>query len=107
MFHLRRFTSGQPPLLRDKFLKNNRAAAREFVADYAKAGSYISSVGDKVPEISKKYLKADDEVLNLSLKWISYKDLRINEGDYNELIRNMKELNLINTPPLYKLDFVS
>lgn len=89
-------------LLRDEFIKNNRTAAREFVAEYAKAGNYISSNGDKVPAISKQYLKVDDQVLNLSLKWISYKDLRINEADYQELIRNMQELNLINTPPLYK-----
>ncbi|HEX3045648.1 MAG TPA: ABC transporter substrate-binding protein [Bacillota bacterium] len=89
-------------LLQDEFIKNNRSAAREFVADYAKAGDYLSSGGVKAQEIAQQYLRVEDNVLKLSLKWISFNNLRINEGDYKELIKNMKELNLISNPPSYK-----
>lgn len=92
-------------VVREELLKNQRAAAQEFVADYIKAGKFVSSGGPKVTELAKKYLKVEDNVLNLSLKWISYKKLRINETDYNELIKNMVELDLVKAPPTYG-DFV-
>jgi NitT/TauT family transport system substrate-binding protein len=88
-------------VLRNEFLRDHRPAARELVADYIRSGLYIDNHGEKVHDISRKYMKVDPKVLKLSLKWISYKDLKITEGDYRDLIRYMIELNLIKKPPLY------
>lgn len=92
-------------VLRNDFINNNREAAQEFVDEYIKAGKYIDSNGGKVGEIAQKYMKVEQDVLDLSLKWISYKDLRLNENDYNDLRKYLIEMNLSQNPPLYK-DFV-
>jgi len=41
-------------------------------------------------------------VLDLSLQWISYNDLRLEEDDYNELVNYMIELGLSENPPGYE-----
>lgn len=47
-------------------------------------------------------MKVEDDVMNLSLKWISYSDLRINEAPYKELLQNVTEMNLFENPPTYE-----
>lgn len=40
-------------------------------------------------------------MLDLSLEWISYKNLRLEEKEYNELVGYMKETGLSENPPGY------
>lgn len=92
-------------VLRNDFIKNRSEAAAELVKEYINAGNYIESKGAKVNDISKQYLKVEQNVLDLSLKWITYKDLKINEKDYEALRKYLIEMNLSNNPPAYN-DFI-
>lgn len=92
-------------VLRNDFIKNNGAAAQELVNEYVNAGKYIDSQGEKVNDIAMQYMKVEQNVLDLSMKWISYKDLKIHEKDYEDLRQYMTEMGLSENPPLYK-DFV-
>lgn len=92
-------------VLRGDFIKNKGAAAEELLKEYISAGKYIDSKGEKVHEISGKYMSVEQNVLDLSMEWISYKDLKIYEKDYNDLRKYLVEMDLSKNPPLYK-DFV-
>jgi len=92
-------------VLRNDFIKKYTTEAKELVAQYIKAGSFITSNPLKTKEIAKQYIKVEPAVLDLSLQWIEYNDLRFKEKDYNELIKYMVELNLLKSPPQYS-DFV-
>lgn len=50
-------------------------------------------------------MQVDEDVLNLSLEWISFSDLRIEEEEYDKLSRLMVEMGLSEQPPTYN-DFV-
>lgn len=89
-------------VLRNEFIKNNKNTAQEFVNEYIKAGAKAEARDEQINEISSKYMKVDKNVLELSLKWISYKDLMFNEKDYEELRKNLIEMGLSKKPPLYK-----
>lgn len=92
-------------VLRDSFVKNSGAAAQELVNKYIEAGEYIDSNGEMVKDISKQYMKLEQNILDLSLQWVKYKDLKINEKDYEDLRKHLLDLNLSENPPAYK-DFV-
>lgn len=92
-------------ILRGEFIKNNGAAAEELVKEYISAGKYIEAKGEKVHEISREYMSVEQNVLDLSMQWISFKDLKINENDYNDLRKYLIEMDLSKNPPAYK-DFV-
>lgn len=91
--------------LRNDFIKNKTVAAKEFINGYLSAGRYIDSKDNKVDDIAKKYMNVDQNVLHLSMKWISYNDLKIYKNDYNYLRNYLIEMGLSKNPPLYD-DFV-
>lgn len=88
-------------VLRDEFIKNKNDAAQELVSEYVKAGNYIDGKGEKVSEISLKYMNVDKKVLDLSMEWISYKDLKIYEKDYKNLGQYLVTMGLSTNPPSY------
>ncbi|HEX2927651.1 MAG TPA: ABC transporter substrate-binding protein [Ruminiclostridium sp.] len=88
-------------VLSDKFINSNKDVAKEVVADYRDAGEYIDSHKNETDSIAKKYLKLDDKVLDLSMKWISYKDLAITKSAYSDLTSKMKEFGISPNPPSY------
>jgi len=92
-------------VLNNNFIKNNNEAAKEFVSQYDKAGKYITQNKEKANEIAKKYLKVDDAVLELSMGWISFDDLKITKEAYTDLTTRVKKLGLSENPPAYE-DFV-
>ncbi|HEX2927337.1 MAG TPA: ABC transporter substrate-binding protein [Ruminiclostridium sp.] len=92
-------------VLTDNFINNNKDVAKKVVSSYGEAGKYITENKDKSNEIAKKYLKLDDKVLDLSMKWISYDNLAITKEAYDDLTKKMIEFNISKTPPSYE-DFV-
>lgn len=92
-------------VIRNDYIKKNTEAAREFVTYYLEAGNKAELKDNKVKEISIKYLKIDKETLDISLKWISYRNLMLQENDYNELIKLLLDMRLVKNPPEYS-DFV-
>ncbi len=89
----------------DNFINNNKEIARKVAANYSEAGKFIGSNKEKTDEIAKKYLKLDDKVLDLSMKWISYDDLAITKAAYGDLSKKVVEFGISETPPAFE-DFV-
>ena len=90
-------------VLTDKFIDERKDDAKSFVDNYKKAGNALDK--DTAKEVAKKYLKQSDEVLDISLQWISYNDLDITEDTYNTLAEKVKKYGLSDNPPAYS-DFV-
>lgn len=88
-------------VLRNDFIKNNPTVVEEFVREYINAGLKAELKDNDVKDITAKYLKAEPKVLDLSLEWISYKNLRLEEDEYNELAKYMVETGLSQNPPEY------
>jgi NitT/TauT family transport system substrate-binding protein len=89
-------------VLRNDFITKNRKTAQEFVNGYVKAGEYLNSNNEESKKIAAKYLTVSQDVLDLSLRWISFNNLEINTVDYTTLIDYMKELNLVEKAPTYE-----
>ena len=90
-------------VLTDKFIEERYDDAKEFVEKYKKAGNSLDK--EKAKETAKKYFTQSDDVLDISLQWISYNDLDITEEEYNTLVEKVKEYGLSDAPPAYS-DFV-
>jgi NitT/TauT family transport system substrate-binding protein len=88
-------------VLRDDFIKNYPTIAAEFVKEYVKAGEKAESKDSEVLGIAAKYLKVEPDVLNLSLQWVSYDHLKLEEKDYNDLSQYLVEMGLLKNPPKY------
>ncbi len=90
-------------VLTDKYIDEHYEDAKAFVEGYKEAGNKLDKEAAK--EVAKKYLSQSDEVLDISLQWISYNDLDITEDIYNTLAEKVKEYGLSDAPPAYE-DFV-
>ena len=90
-------------VLTDSYIEEHGDDAKAFVDAYKQAGKNLTA--DKAKSIAKKYLNQDDDVLDISLQWISYDDLEITEETYNVLIEKVKAYGLSDDPPSYE-DFV-
>ncbi|SCY08205.1 NitT/TauT family transport system substrate-binding protein [Butyrivibrio hungatei] len=90
-------------VLTDDFIDKKSDTAKAFVEGYKTAGNNLDA--DTAKAVAGKYLKQKDDVLETSLKWISYDDLDITEEQYNKLTEKVKEYGLSDNPPAYS-DFV-
>ena len=86
-------------VLTDKFIDERHDDAKSFVENYKKAGNSLDK--DKAKATAKKYFTQSDEVLDISLQWISYNNLEITEEEYNTLAEKVKEYGLSDNPPTY------
>lgn len=89
-------------VFRGEFIKNKHEKASEIASKYIEAANYIEDNKAESVKLAKEFLNVQDKVLDLSMQWISYKDLRIEEKDYNRLTGEIKELKLIENPPSYE-----
>ena len=87
-------------VLTDKYIENNHELAVKFVDAYKAAGNNLDL--DKEKAVGEKYLNQDDEVLDISLQWISYDNLEITEEIYNALLDKVKSYGLSDNPPSYE-----
>ena len=90
-------------VLTDNYIEEHPNEAKNFVENYKKAGENLDK--EKAKEVAKKYLKQSDEVLDISLQWITYSDLEITKETYETLIKKVKDYKLSDNPPSYE-DFV-
>lgn len=87
------------------FVKEHGALARAMTQEYLRAGEYLDAHPEVQTPIALKYMKVKEDVMALSLKWISFHDLAISREDYAALAERMIREKLIETPPAYE-DFV-
>ena len=90
-------------VLTDKFIDEKPEAAKEYVDQYKAAGAQLTK--EEAKNIAKKYLNQKDDVIDISLQWISYDDLEITEDIYNSLVEKVEKYGLSDNPPTYE-DFV-
>lgn len=90
-------------VLTDKFIDSEPDKAKIFVDNYKKAGNGLDK--EKAKAVAEQYMKQSDDVLDISLQWISYDNLEITEETYNTLVEKVKEYGLSDNPPAYE-DFV-
>lgn len=91
-------------VLRGEFIKDKENDAEELVKKYVEAAK---SLEDKelALKTAKSFLRTDKKVIDLSLQWIDFDKLKIEKEDYERLLGEIKELNLMDNPPSYE-DFV-
>jgi NitT/TauT family transport system substrate-binding protein len=92
-------------VLRGEFIKNDREIAEEFVSNYIQAGHSADKKDSVTKATSAKYMNVNENVMDLSFKWITYDDLKINQADYQALTKNLQEMGLQEHPPAFA-DFV-
>lgn len=90
-------------VLTDKFISEEPEVAKEYVEQYKAAGSKLSK--EEAKNVAKEYLNQKDDVLDISLQWISYDELDITEEIYSSLVEKVKKYGLNDNPPTYE-DFV-
>ncbi len=90
-------------VLTDAFLEAHPEEAKSFVQSYKAAGAGLDR--EKAKKVAEKYLNQKDEVLDISLQWISYDELDITEDTYAVLAEKVKKYGLSDNPPAYA-DFV-
>ncbi|AVK82898.1 metal ABC transporter substrate-binding protein [Lysinibacillus sp. B2A1] len=88
-------------VLRNAFIEEHKDIAKQFVKDYAAAGELMNANDDHAHEVVAEYIKVDKEVLDLSLNWISYNNLKIEEDAYKILRDSLIEMGLSENPPTY------
>lgn len=88
-------------VLRNDYIQNNSAASKEFIEAYIKAGQQAELKDQEIKDMALKYLKVEPQVLDLSLQWISYQNLKLEEKDYNQLSAYLVEMGLSKNPPAY------
>lgn len=86
-------------VLTDSFIESRPDVAKAYVEGYKKAGNNLSL--EEAKKIAKEYLNQTDDVLDISLKWISYDDLEITEAMYEQLSEKVVDYGLLDNPPSY------
>jgi len=86
-------------VLTDSFIESRPDVAKAYVEGYKKAGNNLSL--EEAKKIAKEYLNQTDDVLDISLKWISYDDLEITETMYEQLSKKVVDYGLLDNPPSY------
>lgn len=92
-------------VLRGAFIEDNKALSKQLAKDYAAGGELAHEKDDHAKDVLSKYLNVKEDVLNLSLEWISYDHLNIDKDSYKVLADALVEMKLSEAPPSYE-DFV-
>lgn len=92
-------------VLRDDFLESDRELAQSFIGLYLEAGRKAEHKGENELNVLKTYMNVNEEVLELSLQWIAYDELRLDEDSYEKLRQYMLEMGLSENPPAF-VEFV-
>ncbi|WP_107841068.1 ABC transporter substrate-binding protein [Metasolibacillus meyeri] len=92
-------------VLRNQFIQSHGEVAKSFVRDYVAAGELAEHKDAHMQEVVGEFMNVEQNVLDLSLQWISYDDLAIEEEAYAILRNALIEMKLSENPPAYE-DFV-
>lgn len=88
-------------VLHGDFIHENGELAQNFMDDYLEAAAKSDDKDEHVHQVSSEFMQVDEEVMDLSMDWISYDDLKIEEESYNDLRVYMQEMGLSESPPTY------
>lgn len=88
-------------VFRNDFIANNEKVTYEFINSYVAAGKLTYEKSNDLYDALQTYLNVENDVLDLSLEWISFDSLRIEEEEYDKLIDRILQLELMEHPPTY------
>lgn len=88
-------------VLRGNLIDQDREAAQELVNKYLEAGKKAELKDDEAKRILGKYMNVEDNVLDLSLQWIKYDELKLDEASYELLRTYLVEMGLSDNPPTF------
>ncbi|MEG0471760.1 MAG: ABC transporter substrate-binding protein [Solibacillus sp.] len=89
-------------VLRGQFIEKNKELVQSFMDDYVAGGELAEQKDEHTHEVVGKYLMVEKEVLDLSLAWISYDNLKIQEESYTILRDALTTMGLSENPPTYE-----
>lgn len=89
-------------MLRGDFMEENADVANVFMNHYVDAGKRAHKKEKDLYDALNQFMNVDQEVLDLSLEWISFDSLRIEEAEYNKLRNRVIQLQLMESPPPYE-----
>lgn len=92
-------------VLRGKFINDNQELVQSFMDDYIAGGELAEQKDEHMHAVVGEFMNVEKDVLDLSLEWISYDNLKIEEESYAVLRDALLEMKLSENPPAYK-DFV-
>lgn len=88
-------------VLRNDFIQHNRDTAKKLVEGYVKAGQEAEAKDEKIQKIAARYMSVDKKILEASLQYTSYVNLKLSEKDYEQLTTYLTEMGLSKNPPKY------
>lgn len=91
-------------VVNNKAYKEKKALIDKVITAYEKQGKELEDK-EVALERAKTLLTQPEEVLQQSLQWISYADLKIKKEAYSDLAEKVKKYGIIDNPPSYE-DFV-
>ncbi|MBD2844272.1 ABC transporter substrate-binding protein [Paenibacillus sp. IB182496] len=89
-------------VLRGELIDGEREIAQELVDQYLAAGARAEHKSEESKSILKNYMDVDDEVLDLSLQWIKYDELKLEREAYDMLREYLIEMGLSPNPPSFE-----
>lgn len=84
-------------VLTEAFIDGRPETAETVIATYKEAGNQLKT--EEAKRIAKAYLGQEEDVLDISLQWISYDGLDITEETYKSLADRVKKYGLSENPP--------
>ena len=87
-------------VLTQAFIDEKADIAKEYVKQYLEAGNQLDK--EEAVTVATKYLGQEKDVLDLSLEWISYKDLTFTEETYQDLLEKLKKYQIFETSLSYE-----
>ena len=88
--------------LNNKFLAEHPELAQKLVDAVKEAGAHLDADHEHSIEVLTRNLNAPKEILELSLKWISFSNLDITREQYESLREKVVKYGLSENPPAYE-----
>lgn len=88
-------------VFRNNFVKENKEVVQTFMNDYSKSGEIAHMKDDRLYKALNDHLPVERKVLEVSLEWIKYDSLALEENKYNQLVGYLAEVELLQDIPTY------
>lgn len=86
-------------VFQESFLE--RDIAGEVIKDYIEAGAYLDKHKKEAQKTGETFLSVDEDVLKISLQWISFQNLAITREAYEAFSDSMVHYEIMEQPPSY------
>lgn len=89
-------------VLRDEFIEKDESLTTALIDSYVQAGELADEKAEDLYDALQSYMDVDTDILDISLQWITYDNLRIEADEYAKLSDRVEELELMDEVPRYE-----